>query len=355
MTSGDAGYHVAGTTATPTPGASITVGVVFGGASSEHEVSCSSAKGVLAHLDTERFTVVLIKIGRDGLWQRVSTVDEGVTTGSVLPDLSELDVILPVLHGRFGEDGTVQGLFELAGVPYVGCGVLSSALAMDKIMTQNVLSAAGLPTVPTVEITARERDTAAANAADIGYPVFVKPNRAGSSVGVSRVDSPAALDAALELGLASDDTVLLQPLVVGQEIALGVLQRADGELVVGEPLRIVTAQGSTFFDYAAKYTDGGHEFEIPARLADDVRATLEGHAIAAFRSLRCEGLARVDFFVTADGTVLLNEVNTMPGMTVLSIFPTIWQASGLGYRELLNELLGRALVARTARSRPTVC
>lgn len=337
-----------GTPAATASGARITVGVVFGGASSEHEVSCSSAKGVLANLDAERYDVVLMKIGRDGLWQRVASIDDPVDAGSALPGLGGLDVVLPVLHGRFGEDGTVQGLFELAGVPYVGCGVLSSALAMDKTMAQRVLSAAGLPTVPTVEVTARTRDAAAASAAGIGYPVFVKPNRAGSSVGVSRVDSPAQLDAALDLALASDDTVLVQPLMVAREIDLGVLQRVDGELVVGEPLHILTAQGAAFFDYAAKYTDGGHEFEIPARIPDELRATLEGLAIAAFRALQCEGLARVDFFVSADGSVALNEVNTMPGMTALSQFPTIWQASGIGYTELLNLLLDRALVARPA-------
>lgn len=328
----------------------VTVGIVFGGANSEHEVSCSSARGVLANLDTDRFDPVLVKIGRDGLWQRVASIDDPVDAGSALPELAGLDVILPVLHGRFGEDGTVQGLFELAGVPYVGCGVLSSALAMDKIMAQRVLAAEGLPTVPTVGVTALTRDAATADAATIGYPVFVKPNRAGSSVGVSRVDSPAELDAAIELALTSDDTVLLQPLMVAQEIDLGVLQKVDGELVVGEPLHIVTAQGSAFFDYAAKYTDGGHEFEIPAQIPDGLRATLEGLAIAAFRALRCEGLARVDFFVSADGTVAINEVNTMPGMTALSQFPTIWQASGVGYPELLNRLLDRALAARPAGS-----
>ena len=329
-----------------TSGARVSVGIVFGGANSEHEVSCSSARGVLANLDSARFEAVLVKIGRDGQWQRVGSIDDAVDNGSVLPELSGLDVILPVLHGRFGEDGTVQGLFELAGVPYVGCGVLSSALAMDKIMTQTVLSGAGLSTIPTTEITARTRGTAAADAAAIGYPVFVKPNRSGSSIGVSRVDSPAELDAALDLALASDSTVLLQPLMDGKEIALGILQQVDGELLVGEPLRIVTARGSAFYDYAAKYTDGGHEFEVPARVTDELRTTLESIATTAFRALQCEGLARVDFFLSADGSVAVNEVNTMPGMTALSQFPTIWQASGIGYPELLSVLLDRALAAR---------
>ena len=331
-------------------GIKSTVGVVFGGASSEHDVSCSSAKGVIAHLDRTRFDVVLLKIGRDGLWVRVESIDDEVAGGASLPDLQGLDVVLPVLHGRFGEDGTVQGLFELAGIPYVGCGVLSSALAMDKLMAQVVLSAAGLPTVPTVAVTAQTRETAAAAAAGFGFPIFVKPNRAGSSVGVSRVDDAAELDAALKLALASDRTALVQPLIVAKEISLGVIQRVNGEIVVGEPLHVITAKGSAFFDYAAKYTDGGHEYEIPARVSAELKATLEHLAISAFRALDCEGLARVDYFLSADGSIVINEVNTMPGMTVLSQYPIIWQASGVGYPELLDLLIDRALVARPARS-----
>jgi D-alanine-D-alanine ligase len=330
-------------------GTKITVGIVFGGASSEHEVSCSSAQGVVANLDRARFDVVLLKIGRDGLWCRVEEIDDATANGSPLPDLRNLDVLLPVLHGRFGEDGTVQGLFELVGIPYVGCGVLSSALAMDKRMAQSVLSAARLPTVPTIEVTAAMRGTAADAAAELGYPVFVKPNRAGSSVGVSRVDAPVGLDAALDLALASDSIALMQPLMVADEIDLGVLQQANGELTVGEPLHIRTAEGSAFFDYAAKYTDGGHEFVIPAEISDELKAELERLAIAAFRALDCEGLARVDFFLSADGSVAINEVNTMPGMTALSQFPTIWQASGVSYPELLNVLIDRAIATRPAR------
>lgn len=327
-----------------------TVGIVFGGANSEHEVSCSSARGVLANLDAARFDAVLIRVGRDGLWRRVESIDDSADGGAALPELGGIDVLLPVLHGRFGEDGTVQGLFELLGIPYVGCGVLSSALAMDKLMAQKMLSAAGLPTVPTTGITALTRHTAATAAEALGYPVFVKPNRAGSSVGVSRVDSPAQLDAAIGLASASDSTVLLQPLMVAAEIDLGVLQSVDGTLLVGEPLHIIAAKGSAFFDYAAKYTDGGHEFEIPAKIPHELRATLEELALSAFDALDCEGLLRVDFFVSEDGSVAINEVNTMPGMTALSQFPTIWEASGVGYPELLARLLDRALAARPARS-----
>ena len=326
----------------------LNVGIIFGGANSEHEVSCSSALGVLGSLDTDRFTPTLLGIDRAGGWHRLTAVAEleGAGSGPRIPDLGGIDVALPVLHGRFGEDGTVQGLLELAGVPYVGNGVLSSALAMDKYMCQQLLAAAGLPTVDTVVVTAEDRADAAARAGQIGYPLFVKPNRAGSSVGVSRVESPAELEEAIGLALASDSTALVQPLIDAAEVDLGVLQATDGSLSIAEPLRILPGAGSTFFDYASKYTDGAHEFEIPARLDPAIRARLEAFAKQAFRVLGCEGLARVDFFVSETGTIILNEVNTMPGMTALSQYPTMWDVSGVDYRELLNRLIDRALVAR---------
>ena len=329
------------------------VGIVFGGANSEHEVSCSSARGVLEHLDRERFAPVLIGIDKTGGWHRVDAIDDlqNARGGATLPRFDDVDVILPLLHGRFGEDGTVQGLFELAGVPYVGNGVLASALAMDKQMCQRVLAAAGIPTVPTVVVTADGRADAGAKAESIGYPIFVKPNRAGSSVGVSRVESAEGLGVAIDLALASDTTALLQPLVVGDEVDLGVLQATNGDVAVGAALRILPGEGSTFFDYASKYTDGGHEFEVPALLDDELRGRLESLAVAAFRALDCEGLARVDFFVTSDGSVILNEVNTMPGMTSLSQYPAMWKARGIEYTELLTRLIDRALVARVRIAR----
>jgi D-alanine-D-alanine ligase len=235
-------------------------------------------------------------------------------------------------------------------MPYVGNGVLASALAMDKLLCQSVLAASGLPTIPTVAITERDRAAAGAGADELGYPVFVKPNRSGSSVGVSRVDSADQLDAAIELALSSDSTALIQPLIDASEVDLGVLQAADGSLSIGAPLRIRPAGGSTFFDYASKYTDGGHEFEVPAILEPLVATRLEAFAVAAFRALGCEGLARVDFFLGANGTITLNEVNTMPGMTALSQYPTMWDVVGVDYRELLNRLIDRALAARPARA-----
>ncbi|GAB3034236.1 D-alanine--D-alanine ligase family protein [Parafrigoribacterium mesophilum] len=329
-----------------------SVGIIFGGANTEHEVSCSSAEGVLGSLDRERFAPVLLGVDKRGGWHRLDSIGGLATagTGTLLPDLTGIDVVLPVLHGRFGEDGTVQGLLDLAGIPYVGNGVLASALAMDKLLCQNVLAAAGLPTIPTVAVTELDRSGAAAGADQLGYPVFVKPNRSGSSVGVSRVDTAEQLDAAIGLALSSDSTALIQPLIDATEVDLGVLQAADGSLSIGAPLRIRPSGGSTFFDYASKYTDGGHEFEVPAKLDSLAATRLEAFALAAFRALGCEGLARVDFFLDEAGTITLNEVNTMPGMTALSQYPTMWDVVGVDYRQLLNRLIDRALVARPART-----
>jgi len=325
-----------------------TVGIIFGGANSEHEVSCGSARSVAEHLDRSRFDLALLGIDRDGGWHRVGSIDEldSAGAGAQFPDLAGIDVAFPVLHGRFGEDGTVQGLLELTGLPYVGCGVLASAMAMDKAIAQRLLAADGIPTIPTFAVTASTAASDAAAAAEsFGYPVFVKPNRSGSSVGVSRVDGPSTLPAALDLALGHDRVALLQQAVTGDEVDLGVLQLPSGELVVGAPLRILS-KGSGFFDYAAKYTAGATELEVPARIADDVSERLAEYATLAFRSLDCEGLARVDFFVTEGGEIMLNEVNTLPGLTAFSQFPRMWQAKGIGYTELLSTLLDRALTVR---------
>jgi D-alanine-D-alanine ligase len=331
------------------------VGIIFGGANSEHEVSCHSAESVVEHLDAELYEAVLIGIDRGGLWHRVSSIAELETTvaGTRLPDLENLDVVFPVLHGRFGEDGTVQGMLELAGLPYVGCGVLASALAMDKQLTQRVLEASGIPTIKTRSVTAATAQSAGVLAAEIGYPVFVKPNRAGSSVGASRVDTPEGLVDAVALALAQDSVALIQQTVVGDEIDLGVLQELDGTIAVGAPLRILTSDSTVFFDYAAKYTaGGGATLEVPAQIPETVAEQLVAYAKLAFETLGCEGLARVDFFVGADGVITLNEVNTLPGLTAFSQFPRMWQAKGLSYTALLSQLIERALIARSAQSVP---
>lgn len=322
-----------------------TIGIIFGGANSEHEVSCNSARSVADNIDRASYEVVLLGIDRKGGWHRVDSVDElaRVGAGTQFPDLAGVDVAFPVLHGRFGEDGTVQGLLELTGIPYVGCGVLASALAMDKLIAQRLFTSYDIPTIPTHGVTVETVADAAAVAAGFGYPVFVKPNRSGSSVGVTRVDSPDGLDAALRVALGHDRIALVQKTVVGDEVDLGVLQLPSGELVVGAPLRVMP-KTSEFFDYAAKYTAGATELEVPARIPEAVSAQLVDYAKVAFRALDCEGLARVDFFVGEDGEITLNEVNTLPGLTAFSQYPRMWQAVGISYPELLGTLIERARV-----------
>jgi len=323
------------------------IGIIFGGANSEHEVSINSARSVAANLDTDRFEAVLIGIGRDGCWNMVDSI-EGLTNaagGRRLPELEAIDIAFPVLHGRFGEDGTVQGLLELAGVPYVGCGVLASALAMDKLMAQRLLEASGIPTIPSQGITAATRNDAHELVGHLKYPLFVKPNRAGSSVGVTRVEDRSELRRAIDVALEHDRTALVQRAVDGFEVDLGVLQRVDGSLEVGAPLRI-NPSNSAFFDYEAKYTSGGADLEVPAQIPPHVSAQLVEYSKQAFLALDCEGLARVDFFVGDDNTITLNEVNTLPGMTAFSQYPRMWEAVGVGYTELLSRLLDRAVVAR---------
>jgi D-alanine-D-alanine ligase len=319
------------------------IGIIFGGANSEHEVSCNSARSVVAHLDSTLFEGILIGIDKTGGWHRLESVDAlaAATGGSRFPDLEGVDVVFPVLHGRFGEDGTVQGLLELAGIPYVGCGVLASALAMDKFITQRLLDACGIPTIPTRGITLESRDEVSQLASEIEYPVFVKPNRAGSSVGASRVDSPLNLLEAVDLALQHDKTALIQKAISGDEVSLGVLQGPDGSLEVGATLR-VRPRTAAFFDYEAKYTEGGADFEVPALLPAAVSEQLVQFAIDAFRALDCEGLARIDFFVGEDGAITLNEINTLPGLTAFSQYPRMWQAVGLSYTDLLSRLIDRA-------------
>ncbi|MFM9918307.1 D-alanine--D-alanine ligase family protein [Lacisediminihabitans sp. H27-G8] len=324
------------------------IGIVFGGANNEHEVSCNSARSVASHLDPERFEPVLIGIDRDGGWHRLESVDAlaEATGGTRFPDLDGIDIAFPALHGRFGEDGTVQGLLELARIPYVGCGVLASALAMDKLLAQRLLELAGIPTIPTKSVMAATAGDAVALAEALGFPVFVKPNRSGSSVGASRVESAGGMAAAVALALQHDSTALVQKTIVGDEVDLGVLQQLDGSLEVGAPLRILTEDSTTFFDYTAKYTaGGGATLEVPAQIPEAASTRLVELAALAFRTLDCEGLARVDFFLGADGTITLNEVNTLPGLTAFSQYPRMWQAVGVSYTELLSRLIDRAVVA----------
>jgi D-alanine-D-alanine ligase len=315
----------------------MRVAVIFGGASNEHDVSCNSARDVVAALGHHR--VRLLGIDRTGRWHEVATVDdlETATDGTRLPDLEGIDVAVPVLHGRFGEDGTVQGLLELAGVAYTGCGVLSSALAMDKLMAARVLRAAGVPVVDGVSST---------EVMPFDFPLFVKPNRSGSSVGANRVDSPDMLDAAVGAALEHDTVALVQPVMHGEEVDVGVLQLADGSLVTGAPLRVHPSADSSFFDFAAKYTAGGVQFEVPAALDPEVAERIDRLAREAFTALDCDGIARVDFFLGTDGSLVVNEVNTLPGLTARSQFPRMFDAIGMPLADVLDSLIDRAIATR---------
>lgn len=362
--------------------ARIRVAVVFGGRSSEHAISCVSAGSVLTHLDRERFEVVPVGIARDGAWV-LGTDDPGelVIRGRELPRvdgsgtalalpgdptrgglvvlepgragelLGAVDVVFPVLHGPHGEDGTIQGLLEMAGVPYVGAGVLASAAGMDKEFTKKLLAAEGLPggrlvvlRPGTATLTPQQRER-------LGLPVFVKPARAGSSVGITRVTDWAALDDAVAAARAHDPKVLVEAAVVGREVECGVLEFPDGSVRASVPaeIRIVGAGGVVpeFYDFDAKYLDDVCEFDIPAKLDDDVAERVREMSVAAFRALDGQGLARVDFFVGPGGELTVNEVNTMPGFTPISMFPRMWAVTGIDYPTLLTTLVETALARGT--------
>jgi D-alanine-D-alanine ligase len=362
----------------------IRLAVVFGGRSTEHAVSCVSAGSVLAAVDRSRYDVVPIGISHEGRWvlapdepeklaitgdrlpeveaSGASVVLSGDPThrglavhepGAVPRELGEVDVVLPLLHGPYGEDGTLQGLLELAGVPYVGSGVFASAAAMDKGHMKALLQAAGLPVGPYAVVTPRqwEHDRAAVRetVAALGFPVFVKPARAGSSVGISKVHGPDALDEAIELARSHDPRVVVEAALDGREIECGVLEGLDGGPAEASlPAEVVVGGDLEFYDFAAKYLpDEGTELVVPAELPDDVVAEVRDQAVRAFDALGCEGLARVDFFVADGGRVVVNEVNTMPGFTPVSMFPLMWKATGLDYPALVDRLV------QTALSRPT--
>jgi D-alanine-D-alanine ligase len=356
----------------------LRVAVVFGGRSSEHAVSCVSAASVLANLDPERFEVVPIGITPQGAWvlgpaepatlmiqdRRLPSVSSG--TALTLPAdptsprlvvldrgregevLSGVDMVFPVLHGAYGEDGTIQGLLEMAGLPYAGAGVLSSAVAMDKEFTKKLLAAEGLP-IGHYEVLHRGEETLSPGQRDgLGLPVFVKPARAGSSTGISKVGSWAELDAAVALARSIDPKVLIEAAVAGREVECGVLEFPDGHIEASLPCEIrLVGEGLDWYDFDAKYLDDTCELDIPAKLDDAVTERLRAMAIAAFRALDCQGLARVDFFVGADGTLTINELNTMPGFTPTSAYPRMWEVTGVDYPTLLSTLIDTAMARGT--------
>ena len=360
----------------------IRVAVVFGGRSTEHQISCISAGGVLRALDPEQFDVVPVGITPEGRWvlvdsdpERLAIADGRLPSvgddtgppvawtadpsralsvhepGHVPEVLADVDVVFPLLHGPYGEDGTIQGLLELAGVPYVGSGVLASAAAMDKAVTKILVAAAGIAQAPFVVIADRDwsfdRERALQSVRVLPLPVFVKPARAGSSVGITRVTDWADLEPAIEAAREHDPKVVVEQGIVGREIECGVLARTDGrgpEASVCAEVRVLGDH--TFYDFEAKYLDDVTELAVPADLPEEVSERVRRAACAVFDAVGCEDYARVDFFVTDDGEVVLNEINTIPGFTHISLFPRMWQASGIEYPDLVARLIRTALGKR---------
>ena len=308
-----------------------------GGRSSEHEVSLASAASVAAGLRETGHEVLEVEVGRDGVW-RASDSELSFSPGRGWPGI---DVVFPVLHGPFGEDGTVQGLLELLEVPYVGAGVLASAACMDKIVFKELMANAGIPQVDYRAVTARdwELDPPAVlrGLAELGLPVFVKPARLGSSVGIGRVLEAEQLRPALAEAFTHDPLVIVEASATGIEVECSVL--GNDAPVASVPGEIVLAAGEAgWYDYEAKYTPGGMQLMVPARVSSSTRERIRELAVAAFKASGCAGLARVDFFVEGD-RVLVNELNTMPGFTQTSVYGSLFEASGIPYAELLDRLV----------------
>jgi D-alanine-D-alanine ligase len=358
--------------------ARVRVAVVYGGRSSEHAISCVSAGSILRNLDPERFEVVAVGITPDGSWVLTNAEPDALAiTDGRLPEvtaasgaelalsadpgrggqllalgpgagelLTAVDVVFPVLHGPYGEDGTIQGLLELAGVPYVGAGVLASATGMDKEFTKKLLAAEGLPIGDHVVLRPGQDTLGLEDRERLGSPVFVKPARGGSSIGVSRVAEWTELPAAIAQARRHDPKVIVEAAVPGRELECGVLEFPDGRVeasAIGE-IRVAGVRGREdgFYDFATKYLEDAAELDVPAKVDDDVADTVRHLAIRAFRAIDCQGLARVDFFLTEDGPVV-NEINTMPGFTTISMYPRMWAASGVDYATLLTTMVDTAL------------
>ena len=350
-------------------------------------MSCATAAGVLHAIDRERFDVLAVGITRDGQWVHVdsnpelvdlrtasnTTIEPGLSRVSLLPglarlvettydrtpedddarivsveDLGVVDVVLPLLHGPYGEDGTIQGLFEMANVRYVGCGVTSSAVSMDKHLTKTVLAEAGIAVgrweLVTEKEWSRNPQEVRSRIEALGYPVFVKPTRGGSSVGISRVDSSDQLDLAIKEAAANDPRIIVEAMAHGREVECGVRVPAGGDSMAA-PLGEIGVPEGEFYDYALKYVDtDAISLMCPADVPEEDAARIQETALKAFEALECEGLARVDFFYNdATHEIIVNEVNTMPGFTRLSLYPRVWGEAGLTYTELVTSLLEEAM------------
>jgi D-alanine-D-alanine ligase len=355
----------------------IRVAVVFGGRSSEHAISCLTAGSVMAALDRDRYDIVPVGIARDGRWVLADgqplTIESGrlpevasdglplalpfdpasrgivvVEPGQVPRTLGEVDVVLPLLHGPYGEDGTIQGLLELAGVRYTGAGVFASAASMDKAFMKVIWQGAGLPIGPHVVVGdrqwRRERKRMIDEIKELGWPVFVKPARAGSSMGITKVEAEADLEAAVEAAREHDPKVVVEAAIEGREIECGVLEGLDDDPPdASVPAEVRVGTGHDYYDFEAKYLDEGLRLDIPPDLPATVVEQIRKLSVQAFETLGCEGLARVDFFYTSDGRIILNEINTMPGCTPASAFPKMWAATGLDYPALVDRWIRTAL------------
>jgi D-alanine-D-alanine ligase len=333
----------------------LRVAVIQGGRSSEHEISLASARSVVEGLDPERYDVRAIDIRRDGRWELTSRGGQGelgkgngslpVPVAGKPEPLGDIDVVFPVLHGPFGEDGTVQGLLELAGVAYVGAGVAASAVCMDKDLFKAVMRAKDVPVVPSVTVRRWQR---AGVENPFGFPVVVKPARLGSSVGISIVRSREDFDQAVELAFEHDEKILLEEYVGGVEVECSVL--GNEKPIASIPGEIVPL-ASDWYDYSAKYDEGGMDLIIPPRIEAEAIGRVQELAVASFVASECEGMARVDFFVRENGEVLVNELNTIPGFTATSVYAKLFEASGIPYPELLDRLVDLALERRDRRAR----
>jgi D-alanine-D-alanine ligase len=345
-------------------GSKITVGIIFGGKSAEHEVSLQSAKNVYDAIDRGRFEPVLIGIDKNGVWRSMGDSLSLLNTGDprrislnlsgepvVLPPASagllsgvngpKLDVVFPILHGPLGEDGTVQGLLKLAGTPFVGSGVLGSAVSMDKDVMKRLFRDSGLPIGKFLTLKSREKLPSFAEIETaLGRPFFVKPANMGSSVGISKVKGEAEYANAVSEAFKYDVKIIIEEFIPGREIECGVLGNENP--IASIPGEIIPAH--EFYSYNAKYIDeNGARLEIPAKLDNGCQKRIQELAIKAFNTLCCEGLSRVDFFLKENGEILINEINTIPGFTKISMYPKLWEASGIGYTELISRLIELAL------------
>jgi D-alanine-D-alanine ligase len=335
----------------------IRVAVIAGGRSSEHEISLASARSVVEALDPERYETTSIEIERSGRWEISAGAPKGLPAGVEEPSvetlpvvadsapaqaLAQIDVVLPILHGPFGEDGTVQGLLELAGIPYVGAGVAASALCMDKDLFKAVLRDRGIAVARNV--TLRDGDP---SHQPFSYPVFVKPARLGSSVGISKVHDEEELEPAVALARRHDDKVLIEELLDGIEVECGVLGNRDP---IASQVGEIVAHAE-WYDYSAKYDEGGMELVVPARISPEVTEQVRALAVESFVATECEGMARIDLFVRPSGEVVVNEINTIPGFTATSVYAKLFEASGIPYGELLDRLIELALERHERRSR----